>query len=755
MKHNTLLTFLTCVLMLFSVVQISVSAEEKPDVVYTMFKQGNFTHSGDGTSKSPFNLFEDALETVADGGIIYIPGGSAFVNSDGLNPLQINKNVTISSLPGTELYSELSIRTTGIVLGANVTFKNIVLSFSNAYRPIVCANGYTLTMENVSYSSNARTIHLAGGSMYGIKGDDLSPLSGPRSRIVVTGKKTNLGNIYGGSINGTFDKDVDIIVEDVSGNNIGMIYAGGALEGYYNDDNFLDPDNEPEPPTAIPNIYYVSGNVSIKLNNTGIREIDGMTGHGKNAFVSVSTVYQYACDIKNIDLLNVKQGVFVPGSGMENGANISVESGGTLDLSGYTDYHAGDFTGGGTLILEQDGCLTIQGNCSGETELRTPKGTIDSSGIVLPNHLYIRTIGEGIFTFRPYPMQAGITLQKCAEGWKTSVQPEQEQPVLTKFEINSEPIFFSAININDEFGLIIDADVDANIGMIPLEYHVTYQGEKFYTMSEALAGDYIGYYEGNIQDLHMNFTPIEDTIMICNFSDNSGYLGEIASGVYDIEITAPVGEEYIIQAIKLIVFDVAEGGKSVAVEVQGTPQEVFYNDTVILSAQIADRETQQAVTSGKAALYINGKEYQTAISIDENGSAVWKLPVTKKDGFSDGVNRITVTYGGNNTYAGSYGTVEININTFKLSKQDDKLDVLFTNTTDATIENAVLLLALYNDRSLCKVICASESVNTEPKKMQSFNFDTTDTVYNGVKLFIWNSLHGMIPVIDAYFWKEG
>ena len=51
------------------------------------------------------------------------------------------------------------------------------------------------------------------------------------------------------------------------------VYSCGAKEGYYNSDNFLDPNNEPTAPTAGSTVYGVTGNVNINLSNSSICEM--------------------------------------------------------------------------------------------------------------------------------------------------------------------------------------------------------------------------------------------------------------------------------------------------------------------------------------------------------------------------------------------------------------------------------------------------------------------------------------------------
>lgn len=46
--------------------------------IYTEFKDGNSTHSGDGSYGNPYNLFEDAYAAAGNGDEISILGSGAF-----------------------------------------------------------------------------------------------------------------------------------------------------------------------------------------------------------------------------------------------------------------------------------------------------------------------------------------------------------------------------------------------------------------------------------------------------------------------------------------------------------------------------------------------------------------------------------------------------------------------------------------------------------------------------------------------------
>ena len=416
MKLKNILILILCIVLCPPIV-MAVS----DNTVYTEFTGGNSSSTGNGTEQSPYNLFEDALNAVEDGGTICVGEKGAFVNSSDDKPLVINKNVTITSKSDTA--PEISIRKAGVVLGGNVSFKNVVLSLVNGNHALIAANGYTLTLDNVTYFQNTREVHIVGGTLYDKNGVSLSPTVGEKSKIVLSGNKTHFGNIYAGSINGSFDKDVEIDINGVTGKNIGKVYSCGAKEGYYNSDNFLDPNNEPTAPTADSAVYGVTGNVDINLSNSSICEIDGDCGSGR-ASVSVVTEYQYSSAMKNIGLLTVDIGM-IELTEINDDVNVKINSNGILDMSNLGECSVNDFYGGGTLVLAKDGLLTVNGTLSGVTEFQT-SGGVNSSGIAEYDRLYIKTSkGDGSFTFNPYATQSDMRLDMTVDGFMTSCITEE------------------------------------------------------------------------------------------------------------------------------------------------------------------------------------------------------------------------------------------------------------------------------------------------------------------------------------------
>ena len=549
MKLKNILILILCIVLCPPIV-MAVS----DNTVYTEFTGGNSSSTGNGTEQSPYNLFEDALNAVEDGGTICVGEKGAFVNSSDDKPLVINKNVTITSKSDTA--PEISIRKAGVVLGGNVSFKNVVLSLVNGNHALIAANGYTLTLDNVTYFQNTREVHIVGGTLYDKNGVSLSPTVGEKSKIVLNGNKTHFGNIYAGSINGSFDKDVEIDINGVTGKNIGKVYSCGAKEGYYNSDNFLDPNNEPTAPTAGSAVYGVMGNVNINLSNSPICEIDGDCGSGR-ANVSVVTEYQYSSAMKNIGLLTVDSGMLEL-TEINDDVNVKINSNGILDMSNLGECSVNDFYGGGTLVLAKDGLLTVNGTLSGVTEFQT-SGGVNSSGIAEYDRLYIKTSkGDGSFTFNPYATQSDMTLDKTVDGFKTSSKTE-ESVVLKSFGITGSEFNDTSLEVNQGyFDIPIETEFEGSgfydISMVPLVYTVSYNGKTYGPRNSTLTDD--GNYEGDFKELNMCFAPITDNISVTKYSSTIGFMDDIAEGVYDVTVTAPTASGNVERSFKLIVGDV-------------------------------------------------------------------------------------------------------------------------------------------------------------------------------------------------------
>ena len=107
--------------------------------------------------------FHRALAGANNGDIIQLAGSFVLKNSESNNnSLVIDKAVTIQG-------GGLTLWYCGILLAADVTFKDVTLGLASNVRNAIMANGHTLTLENVKKTSGTRDIHLFCGGLSGGK----------------------------------------------------------------------------------------------------------------------------------------------------------------------------------------------------------------------------------------------------------------------------------------------------------------------------------------------------------------------------------------------------------------------------------------------------------------------------------------------------------------------------------------------------------------------------------------------------------
>ena len=345
-------------------------------------------------------------DAVQDGDTIRLIG-SCMVNDLNSNsaPWVINKRITIT---GDTLY----LRSGGIVLGADVTFTDVNLSFANCVRNAIMANGYTLTLNNVSSEASTRRIHLLCGGLTGdVKLTDPIPQPGNNGRIIIQGS-TSLGNLYAGSLSGDgqpngFSGNAEIVIANGATGKMGDIYASGALETYIPPNSWFD-QTEPAPPSADPEQFSVSGKVNIQLYNTSVLSVNGDTGIPGNAPDITYYGKEFPNEVvtlQNIASLTVQNGNLKPKSGSsfaDENVSVSVSNQATLDLINFDpNLTINNFSGGGSLILGQTQTLNIQGDVTGST--RFGAGSINgfsgASQALTAGHTYIRAPRSGPDSF--------------------------------------------------------------------------------------------------------------------------------------------------------------------------------------------------------------------------------------------------------------------------------------------------------------------------------------------------------------------
>lgn len=455
--------------------------------IYTEFKDGNSTHSGDGSYGNPYNLFEDAYAAAGNGDEISILGSGAFLNAEAAEPFIFDKSVTVNGNGNT-----FSNRKGGFILNTDVTFKNITLRFSNRLHDAIFANGHKLVLENVTCDSGFRYVDIFGGSLYE-NGKNMGNHPGSEAQILITGGGTNLGNIYAGSMNGTYDGKTQIVLAHVSGTQNGEIYASGAIEPYVNQDDWFST-QEPDPPAADGQ-YTVSGDVEISLTGSDTKQVYGVSeNHAGKTFLTIDTDQSYTGipGISKVGNLTVKGGgTFAPAA--LDSCTVRLEGASAIDLSKMETPQVHSIvsadSAGNRLILGKEQKLNVTDTITGALTFETLNGRNGKSGIAEYNHTYLELgrAADTAVSFTPTDGQAGMTLERTSSGngeiWKTS-ELSGDGPVAVKNMTINNPVITTTVSEISGGRKSYLADVSwpdetdetyKELIYVPLQYEVTFK----------------------------------------------------------------------------------------------------------------------------------------------------------------------------------------------------------------------------------------------------------------------------------------
>lgn len=639
--------------------------------IYTEFKDGNSTHSGDGSYGNPYNLFEDAYAAAGNGDEISILGSGAFLNAEAAEPFIFDKSVTVNGNGNT-----FSNRKGGFILNTDVTFKNITLRFSNRLHDAIFANGHKLVLENVTCDSGFRYVDIFGGSLYE-NGKNMGNHPGSEAQILITGGGTNLGNIYAGSMNGTYDGKTQIVLAHVSGTQNGEIYASGALEPYVNQDDWFST-QEPDPPAADGQ-YTVSGDVEISLTGSDTKQVYGVSeNHAGKTFLTIDTDQSYTGipGISKVGNLTVKGGgTFAPAA--LDSCTVRLEGASAIDLSQMETPQVHSIvsadSAGNRLILGKEQKLNVTDTITGALTFETLNGRNGKSGIAEYGHTYLELgrAADTAVSFTPTDGQAGMTLERTSSGngeiWKTS-ELSGDKPVAVKNMTIKNPVITTTVSEISKVGEYKNKDpkpylaevawleqtdeYDRDLGVVPMEYEVTFNGKTL--SSETVTND-----EGSficIPNFNLMFeTGIEKnaiTPMCYRTTEGS----TVKEGTYYITIRPFSADEQIEQNVILIVNkDPDTSGSTVTSKettttINGLPSSaVSMQDELNLTVQTVYTDSRlqgQNVPSAGFSVYINQTPYEVSGITLQNGEAAIKIPVSETNGFHMGENAITVSYAG-------------------------------------------------------------------------------------------------------------
>ena len=642
--------------------------------IYTEFKDGNSIHSGDGSYGNPYNLFEDAYAAAGNGDEISILGSGAFLNAEAAEPFIFDKSVTVNGNGNT-----FSNRKGGFILNTDVTFKNITLRFSNRLHDAIFANGHKLVLENVTCDSGFRYVDIFGGSLYE-NGKNMGDHPGSGAQILITGGGTNLGNIYAGSMNGTYDGKTQIVLAHVSGTQNGEIYASGAREPYVNQGDWFSM-QEPDPPAADGQ-YTVSGDVEISLTGSDTKQVYGVSeNHAGKTFLTIDTDQSYTGipGISKVGNLTVKGGgTFAPAA--LDSCTVRLEGASAIDLSQMETPQVHSIvsadSAGNRLILGKEQKLNVTDTITGALTFETLNGRNGKSGIAEYGHTYLELgrAADTAVSFTPTDGQAGMTLERTSSGngeiWKTS-ELSGNEPVAVKNMTIKNPVITTTVSEISKVGeyenknpkpylaevawLEQTDEYDRDLGFVPMEYEVTFNGTAYFSKTVTENGDsFICIPELNLMFMtRVSYEEItDDTITpMCYHTTESSTVKE---GTYYITIRPFSADEQIEQNVILIVNnDPDTSGSTVTSQettttINGLPTAVSMQDELNLTVQTVytDSSLQGHVPSADFSVYINQTPYEVSGITLQNGEAAIKIPVSEANGFHMGENAITVSYAG-------------------------------------------------------------------------------------------------------------
>lgn len=507
-----------------------------------------------------------ALASASDGDTIQCSGLISVGTSDGTDaPWVIDKNVTIEG--GT-----LTVHRGGIVLAADVTFRNTTIDFTTSMRNAIMANGHKLVLDGVTTSNFSFNL-FCGGLILGHEQNQFTvPDPGPMGEIIIQGNTClqgkdsyGMGNIYAGNLcmggtdeahnaaedNGApnqFSGNARIQIEDYGDPGggvlpLGQIHAGGAQQ------RIPVGEKGGKETTPDPDNYTVSGTVTIE--GAKIPSVDGF-GSGATNIVYRGNMNLASKTWSGISQLTVEMGnlSLEPGSSFRDDPALSVASGAKLNLAGLNrDLTASSFQGGGSIALGLDQCLTVSGTVEGQTGVATGGFSSNaSSSAPIDGFTYLRApqSTDTSFQLLPHSSSPNASLVRDSSGnWTvTGGTSSGDDRLIADFYFVDKKIA-SAPGEEAEFEVEALLQNGESIAVDNSRLTVTVNGSIALTPAEDPDGYYAYIYQ---DDLH-------------KFSAYAaGYTFNITTdeiGIYTISITLPqeetVGGKILMDAATLFV----------------------------------------------------------------------------------------------------------------------------------------------------------------------------------------------------------
>lgn len=403
-----------------------------------------------GTANEFFQALRDTSVTkiIVTKNITVVDGGSDM----DLAPIKIRGGVTIT---GQDDSVSLVFRGPIQLTGDHVTFKDIELNFISSdamggvpHREIFLA-GHSLTFDNVRCYTAGANGSLGG---FGSSESELLP------EVYAGGYRgTTLGSYAQFTVTNANDKTMlKAIYTGHSAGQNGMVPYDGQVT------LSLDPK------TIVREGIFAGenkSNVNVTFKGTGSTTLRGNAkvvgnAHTTVVFDGVSAQEVKVDNVENIELKN--RSLYEPKPG-ETGAvikNITVSDGTILNLNSMNGTEIkGNFNGGGTLILNTNDTLRIDGDITGETKFQTWGGTTNTVGRLLEKTPYVISQNTNEQGKDKFVLSSGYqNYEVLYENNRWSVQStlDNTQREFGSMEIVSGPDHVSAQRLdNDRYQYVI------------------------------------------------------------------------------------------------------------------------------------------------------------------------------------------------------------------------------------------------------------------------------------------------------------
>ncbi len=323
-----------------------VSTGSAPTLVYV---------DGTGATEGAYTDLASAALALRDGGTIVVCGT---VKVDTATTLTSGGKLTVTSVYGDEDYTNTAVISIAndIVLGTDVTFKDVTLDKAATGNDYIIASGHALVVDEGVYCRNTLAtnyITIVGGLMSGTF----------EGNSDITVKSGYFRNIYGGNYNGTFNGNSTV---NFIGGYVDNMITGGCFQGNFEGDATVN----------------IGGDAVVVYTSTGSGVQGSNCGSGSTPYTFVGDIY-----INLYGSARINQNVY----GTSRYSNVTTTGNVNITIKDdafvYQNLYAGGYAGtlnGNTKVVMDNGWVGVNlaagsrgGTVNGDTYLEINGGQIN------------------------------------------------------------------------------------------------------------------------------------------------------------------------------------------------------------------------------------------------------------------------------------------------------------------------------------------------------------------------------------------